>query len=185
GGPPPPLAGDVPADASPLIGLQVASFPTRPYRDWPIEQFEMLARNIRKRWSRSHFLIYGSADDRTRTRWLKNQLADHATDYAGLSLRETAAIMQLTDLYVGVDTGPTHLMSTFDIPLVGLYHCLSSSHHTGPLEHPCVYVIDHPHLGKNCTERSPMAEITVDTVLAQVERALTEHPPRDPSGRLP
>jgi heptosyltransferase-3 len=171
------LASDVPAGASPLIGLQVASFPTRPYRDWPIEQFEGLARRIRERWPGSHFLIYGGADDRARTQWLKNQLGDCATHYAGLPLRETAAVMSLTDLYIGVDTGPTHLMSTFDIPLVGLYHCLSSSHLTGPLEHPCLYAIDHPRLGKGCTEHSPMAEISIETVYARVTRALTEHPP--------
>jgi heptosyltransferase-3 len=93
--------------------------------------------------------------------------------------------MSLTDLYIGVDTGPTHIMSAFDIPLVGLYHCLSSSKLTGPLEHPRLYAIDHPRLGKDCTEHSPMAEIRVETVFAQVARALTEHPPRAASERLP
>ncbi len=52
-------------------------------------------------------------------------------------------------VYVGVDTGPTHLMSTFDIPLVGFYHCISSSKLTGPADHPCFYAVDHPR-----TERS-------------------------------
>ncbi len=33
------LARDVPYGAGPLIGLQVASFPTKAYRDWPIESF--------------------------------------------------------------------------------------------------------------------------------------------------
>lgn len=180
------LAADVPTAASPLIGLQVASFPTKSYRDWPVEQFDVLARRIRERWPRAHFLLYGGATDRDRTRWLTNRLGSAATQYAGrLTLRETAAVMSLTDLYIGVDTGPTHLMSTFDIPLVGLYHCLSSSALTGPLEHPSLYAIDHPRLGKGCTEDSPMSEIPVETVFAQVVRALTEHPPKAPSGRLP
>lgn len=179
------LAADIPVGASPLIGLQVASFPTRPYRDWPIERFEKLAWRIREQWPGSHFLIYGGSGDRARTLWLKRQLGNCATHYAGLSLRATAALMNLTDLYIGVDTGPTHLMSTFDIPLVGLYHCLSPSHLIGPLEHPCLYVIDHPRLGEGCTEHSPMSEIPVETVFAQVVRALTEHPPKAPSGRLP
>lgn len=180
------VVADIPPAVSPLIGLQVASFPTKSYRDWPVGLFDVLVQRIRERWPQAHFLLYGGATDRDRTRWLKNRLGSAVTDYAGqLTLRETAAVMSLTDLYVGVDTGPTHLMSTFDIPLVGLYHCLSSSALTGPLEHPCLYVIDHPRLGKGCTEHSPMSEIPVETVFAQVVRALTEHPPKAPSGRLP
>ena len=172
------LAADVPVDASPLIGLQVASFPTRPYRDWPIKQFEGLARRVREQWPASHFLLYGGTDDRARTLWLKNQLGSGATDYAGLSLRETAAVMNFTDLYIGVDTGPTHLMSAFDIPLIGLYHCLSSKHLIGPLEHPCLYAIEHPRPVKDCTEQSPMDEITVETVFTTVARTLNDHPPK-------
>jgi heptosyltransferase-3 len=86
--------------------------------------------------------------------------------------------MALTDLYVGVDTGPTHIMSAFDIPMVAMYHCISPSTLTGPLDHPCAYLIDHPAGRDHCGETSPMAEISVDTVFGQVERALTEHPPR-------
>lgn len=180
------LAADVPAAASPLIGLQIASFPTKPYRDWPVEQFAALARRIWQQWPHAHFLLYGGGADRTRTLWLKNQLGTCATNYAGrLTLRETAAVMSLTDLYIGVDTGPTHLMSALDIPLVGLYHCLSSSAFTGPLEHPYFCAVDHPRLRAACTEDSPMAEIAVDTVFAQVARALREHAPRAPAERLP
>lgn len=169
------LASDIPARASPLIGLQVASFPTKAYRDWPIESFANLAARIRHDWPQAHFLIYGGTREADRTVWLVQRLGACATSYAGrLSLRQTAAIMSLTDLYVGVDTGPTHIMSAFDIPLVGLYHCLSSSRHTGPLDHPCLYAIDHPRTGRECTERASMAEITVDTVLAVVRRALAE-----------
>jgi heptosyltransferase-3 len=173
------LAVDVPVDAGPLIGLQVASFPTKDYRNWPIEHFAGLARAILAEWPRAHFLIYGGAEDRRHTRWLGQQLGARAVLYAGrLTLRETAALMSLTHLYVGVDTGPTHIMSAFDIPLVGLYHCLSSTRHTGPLDHPCLYALDHPRLDRgDCTKETPMSEISVETVYAAVRRALAEHPP--------
>ena len=169
------LTSDIPAGATPLIGLQVASFPTKAYRDWPVESFAELADRIRLEWPHAHFLIYGGKGEADRTDWLAQRLGARATVYAGrLSLRQTAAIMSLTDLYVGVDTGPTHIMSAFDIPLVGLYHCLSSSQHTGPLDHPCFYALDHPRVGRDCTERTSMEAISVDTVLVAVRRALTE-----------
>lgn len=171
------LAHDIPPQALPLIGLQVASFPTKSYRDWPVENFALVALQIRRQWPQAHFLIYGGHEETIRVRWLKSQLGDSATLYAGkLTLRETAAIMGHTDLYLGVDTGPTHIMSAFDIPLVGLYHCLSSSRLTGPLEHPKLYVIDHPRPGRDCTDTASMAEITVEAVLDQVNRALSEQP---------
>jgi heptosyltransferase III len=165
-------------DAQPLIGLQVASFPTKAYRDWPIEHFAAVCERILQRWPQAGFLIYGGAEEHTRTDWLKAQLGKRAALFAGrLSLRETAALMELTDLYVGVDTGPTHIMSAFDIPLVGLYHCVSPSTLTGPLEHPCAYLVDHPAGRERCSETAAMADIPVDVVFAQVERALAEHPP--------
>jgi heptosyltransferase-3 len=178
------LAADVFPRASPLIGMNVATFPTKLFRRWPVEQFGELSERIIADWPRAHVLIFGGREEAEDTRRLKEQLADRATLYAGrLSLRESAALMSLTDLYVGLDTGPTHLMSAFDIPMVVLYHCRIPSRNIMPLDHPCLYVLDHPRRGGECTESTPMSEITVDAVLAQVRRALADHPPRPRASR--
>jgi len=162
----------------PLVGLQVASFATKSYRDWPIENFAALCDRITSRWPQARFLIFGGSAERPRTDWLKQHLGERAALFAGmLSLRDTAALMTFADLYIGVDTGPTHIMSAFDIPLVALYHCISSSKLTGPLDHPCAYVVDHPASRERCTEMTEMADIHIDTVFAEVERAMTQHPP--------
>lgn len=172
-------ARDVPSDRSPLIGLNVATFPKKLFRRWPVEQFEQLSKRIVAEWPRAHLIIFGGNEELGGARWLKERLGNRATLYAGqLSLRETAASMSLTDLYVGLDTGPTHLISAFDIPLIALYHCAIPSRQIAPLDHPCLYVIDHPKLGADCNESTPMSEITVDNVFSQVRRALAEHPPR-------
>ncbi len=164
--------------AAPRIGLQVASFPTKGYRDWPVESFAELAHRIREGWPEAHFLIFGGAEERERTAWLAGQLGDAASRFAGtLSLRRSAALMALTHLYIGVDTGPTHIMGCFDVPLVAMYHCHSPSRLLGPLEHPCFYPVDHPH-PHPCAEETPMSAIGVETVFAAVERALREHPPQ-------
>lgn len=164
--------------AGPLIGLQVASFPTKAFRDWPVESFAELARRLRARWPQAHYLIFGGGEERERTAWLATQLGAAATCFAGqLTLRQTAALMSQTHLYVGVDTGPTHIMGCFDIPVVAMYHCHSPSRLLGPLEHPCFYPVDHPH-PHPCPETTPMAAIRVDAVCAAAERALAEHPPR-------
>lgn len=161
----------------PLIGLQVASFPTKAYRDWPAAHFSELCRRIRGAWPSAHFLIFGGKLERSRTEALAAELGDSATLCAGkLSLRETAALMNRVDLYVGVDTGPTHLMGALQRPMVALYHGYSPSRVLAPLDHPCLYAMDHPQTDR-CTPEADMAEITVDRVWLAVQQALTEHPP--------
>jgi len=173
------LAQDVPVAVEPLVGLQVASFPTKAYRDWPIESFMDLCERIREDWPKAHFLIFGGSEEQRRTDALKARLGQSATLYAGrLSLRQTGALMNRLDIFIGVDTGPTHLMSAFDIPLVGLYHGFSRSELIAPLEHPCFYPVDHPLAGPECSTEATMADISVDRVWQTVQQALSAHPPR-------
>lgn len=156
----------------PLIGLQVASFPTKAYRDWPLDHFRELCRRIRMAWPHAHFLIFGGTLEKDRTEALATELGTAATLCAGkLSLRQTAALMNRIDLYVGVDTGPTHLMGAMHRPMVALYHGYSPSRVLAPLDHPCLTAIDHP-LADRCDEQASMADITVDRVWAAVRQAL-------------
>jgi len=167
------LAARLSADAVPLIGLQVASFPTKAWRDWPIENFIALCQRILAAWPQSHFLIFGGSREHERTGTLKKRLGAHATLLAGqLRLRQTAALMSRLDLYIGVDTGPTHIMGCFDIPLIALYHCQSPSRRFAPLEHPLLHAIDHPRPEAECSFATPMAEISVERVWQEVGLAL-------------
>lgn len=167
------LTNSTPPTATLLIGVQVASFHTKSYRDWPIKNFNQLCSNIRQTHQNAHFLIFGGKMEHERTETLHHHLGGSATLYAGrLTLRETAALMSHLDLYIGVDTGPTHIMSTFNIPLVALYHGYSRSELIAPLDHPHLYAIDHPQAGPDCPTDASMAAISVDQVMEQVELAL-------------
>jgi len=174
------LTADLPASATPLIGMHIATFPKKTFRRWPIDHFAQLADRIAQQWPHAYFIIYGGNEEPMQVEWLIRQLKQRATTYAGrLSLRQTAALMNLTDLHIGLDTGPTHLVSAFDIPVVSLHHCQIPSRFIAPLDHPCSYPIDHPRLGSDdCSEQVPMSEITVETVFMAVQRALSEHPPK-------
>ena len=156
-----------------LIGFQTTSFNTRPYRDWPIEHFRELANRISGSYPRARFILFGGRDGLERNRTLAAELGERCISFANqLSLRQTAAMMSQLQAYVGVDTGPTHIMSAFDIPLIGLYHALSKTHHTGPLQHPRDYCINHPADEEGADDSIPMADISVDQVCDRVVRAL-------------
>ena len=157
-----------------LIGIQTVSFPTKSYRDWPIENFLELCKNIIDKIPEVHFLIYGgnAQQEKEKSNRLFDGLKGCATSFIGMPLRETASIMSRTDLYIGVDTGPTHMMSAFNIPMVVLFHCQLKSEIYGALEHPCYFSIDHPN-EENCSEDSTMGDISVKTVLEVVRKALS------------
>lgn len=152
----------------PLIGLQIASFPTKGYRDWPVENFFQLASKILDKFPKAHFLIFGGALEQDRTKTLSQQLGGRSTHLAGvLSLRQTAALMNMLDYYIGVDTGPTHIMGALHRPMMSMYHPSSPSEFLAPLNHPALTVIDHPSAGLVGPEAS-MAELTVDAVWSKL-----------------
>ena len=156
------------------IGLQVAGFPTKQNRNWPIKSFISLCQQLGNEFENIKFILFGSSDDEQIIGELTNAIGDKAYSLAGkFSLRESAAIMSKIDLYVGVDTGPTHIVGTFDIPVIALYRSTCPHTLTGALDHPCYYPIDHPK-AYVCSKDMPMREITVDNVFATTVVAMQD-----------
>lgn len=170
------LRSETPADAQRYIGLQVASFPTKAYRDWPLEHFTALCEKILARYPQTHFLVFGAASERGKGEALRAHFPGSVTVFSGrLSLRQTTAVMQRLALYIGVDTGPTHLAGALGIPLVAMYHCLHRARVYAPLEHPQLYAVDHPSPDEACSETSNMGDISVATLWDKVQTALDKH----------
>jgi len=163
----------LPRNAHPLVGLQVASFPTKGYRDWPLEHFAALGERLLAHWPDAQLVFLGGSLERERVVQFAQRFGERATVFAGrLSLRQSAALMSQLDLYVGVDTGPTHIMGALEPPMVALYHCYSPSRVLAPLERERCYVVDHPRDFAHCSPETPMGEISVDAVWARVREAL-------------
>ncbi|HEX4859238.1 MAG TPA: glycosyltransferase family 9 protein [Usitatibacteraceae bacterium] len=170
-----------PSGGRPLIGLQVASFPTKRYRDWPIAHFEALMRRVLYSHPDSRFVLFGGAADRERIAPLLAIFPGKAAGVAGaLSLRQTLAVMHHTDAYVGVDTGPTHLYGALRKPMVALYHPALPSALFRPLGHPALHAIDHPAAGPSAGPDIAIGEIPVDTVAEALGDALAGRPSRWP-----
>ena len=149
----------------PLIGLQMVSFPTKPYRDWPKEHFLEFCQRILQTHPDAYFVILGGPDDTASTTWLAAQLPTKTTLMAGkTSLRQTAALIGQLDLYVGVDTGPTHIAGSQSTPMIALYHSKHPSRQYGPRDHTVAVCIDHPNGVKGCKEDDSMEQISVDEV---------------------
>lgn len=159
-----------------FVGFQVASFPAKSYRDWPLENFAALGRQILDRYPGSVLVILGGKESREKASRLKERLGERVVVAAGLmSLRESAALMKHLDLYIGVDTGPTHLAGALDIPMIALYHCFHRGRRLAPLMRRKLRVIEHPCPDERCTRSSSMVDITVDVVWKSVKDLLAEN----------
>lgn len=154
------LSRNVPAGSAPLIGLQPFSFPTKAHRDWPLEHFGELAHRLCDEYPRAHVIVLGDQAARVRSQAMTVGLPGRVTVATGrLALRQSAAVMQQLDLYVGVDTGPTHIAGALGIPMVALYHPRYPARNLMPLHHPACEVIE-------AAAGTEMRDIAVDGVHA-------------------
>lgn len=137
------ISQQVPDDASLLVGFQAFSFPTKAHRDWPLERFMDLARRLCAAMPGLHLIILGDAAARQRVSALEKSLPGRVTVAAGrLALRESAAVMRELALYIGVDTGPTHIAGALGIPMVALYHPRYPARNLMPLGNPHCIVLE-------------------------------------------
>jgi heptosyltransferase-3 len=78
------------------------------------------------------------------------------------------------DLYIGVDTGPTHIVGALETPMVAIYHC----YHTGallmPLQRENLEVIEHSAYASECSRETPISDVPVEAVFSACERQLNK-----------
>jgi len=161
--------------AGPLIGLQALSFATKAHRDWPVDRFVALACKITQAYPRSHLFVLGDASARPLAPTFAAALPGRCTIAAGqFSLRQSAALMQQLDLYVGVDTGPTHIAGALGVPMVALYHAAYAGRYLMPLDHPRCVVIEHPLTLSEGRHAANMDAITLDQVWEAARKLLGE-----------
>lgn len=150
----------------PLIALQLHSFPTKAHRDWPFEHFALLVEGLKATYPQAAFVVTGDALARDSAQRLRQRCGDCVCNFAGeLSLRQTAAVLAAVDLYVGVDTGPTHLAGAVGAPMVALYHAAYPGRNLSPRQHPQGRFIEHPLTGSPEARQADMADIPVAMVL--------------------
>src|SRR5205814_3948203 len=120
--------------------------------------FTELGRRLLARHPQIWIIVFGGKESRAPARALAQTLGARVVCAAGgLSLRETAALLGELDLYIGVDTGPTHLAGALGIPVVALYHCRHRGRYLAPLQHERLHVIEHPAADGDCSNTRSMS----------------------------
>ena len=162
-----------------LIGIQAMSFPTKPYRNWPLEYFSTLIDRLSDSFDNIGFLLLGDKACREVTHNFSTRPGINLVNSCGeLTLRQSAALIAQLDLYIGVDTGPTHIAGALDIPMVAIYHCYHPGALLQPLQRPNLEVIEHKDYSGDCMRTTPLASLPVETVAQACKRLLTTTPSR-------
>jgi len=164
-------------DNRPLIALNCSVGAARPARNWFPDRFAALADRLIDELG-AQMIFVGGNEDRELVRSVLAEMKHKAVSAAGeLSISDSAALLARCKCLVSADTGPLHLATAVQTPVVGLFGS-TDPRRTGPIGRghqvirkglACV-----PCEEKNCPfgTRACMADITVDEVFKAVGRVL-------------
>ncbi len=163
-----------------IVGVQLRASVRN--RDYPAQQAgKLVAGLVARGWE---VLLFGEAGQLP-----SMEPAPHVHDLtrSGLSFRDTAAILSICDVFVGVDSALIHLCHALDVPAVGLYGPFSWQTRTSkaPLTHaltgagdcaPCSWHIKNGHhFPPHCPTGAKgycgvLADIKPERIVAQVDK---------------
>jgi len=100
-----------------IISLHPGSGSSR--KNWPVEQFALLANGVRRSMSAQPLFILGEAE--TSIARALARLAPSVPMLANRPLKEVASVLAVSRGYVGNDSGITHLAAALGVPVVALF----------------------------------------------------------------
>ena len=156
------------------IGLVVESHPAGAHRDWPIENFVALAQQLASEGADRVFVLIGGSLSDAKVAALHHVLGDRLINLSGkLSLRQSAAVINALDLYVAVDTGPSHIAAAVGTPSVVMFHCMRAGEYLLAPRYPeRLTIVNHPTARLACSFETPMHAVGVEWVLAAARAQL-------------
>lgn len=159
-----------------LIGLVVESHPSGAHRDWPVENFVSLVLQLKIEVPNCYFVLIGGKLPKAKVCRISDLLGDRLVDLSGkLSLRQSAAVINELNLYVAVDTGPSHIAAALGTPSVVLFHCMRAGEYLLAPSHPDrLIIVNHPISRNLCDFGTPMSAISPETVSEACKRMLSK-----------
>lgn len=90
-------------------------------RLWPVERFVRLTNHLYRQHN-ARILLLGDAADRARAQAIAGMSSARVSDFTGcLTLSELGALAEMADLYVGHDTGSTHVAAAVGCPTLAIF----------------------------------------------------------------
>lgn len=157
-----------------VVGLNCGSAKS-PSRRWPADRFAKLGRQVADQMQHDVLVVCGPGEES-----IANQvvlLADHPRikSFAGqpMDLGTSKAVLGRLDLLVSNDSGPRHIASAMNTPVVSLHGPVTPEANANPLSNDLAIISDLPCVGC-CKDECPlghndcMSEIGVDQVMSAI-----------------
>lgn len=147
-----------------------------PSKRWPIERFIELTKRLDQAFE-IELIAFGSKSEREECATVC-QATRHSYNAAGeLSVRQSAAVFEHCDLYIGNDTGTMHLAASANVPCIGIFSARDWPKRWYPLGHGHI-VLREPVECEGCMleqcdkQNMCLDLITVDSVVESATRKL-------------
>jgi heptosyltransferase III len=107
-------------NGTPFLALGIASKQAIP--DWGIENWKSLMPQLRRQFPNHAIVFIGAREDCKAANEVAAQWKGTFLNLSGgLTPRESAAVMQKADIFIGIDSGPMHLAASVRIPCVTIF----------------------------------------------------------------
>ena len=94
-------------------------------KNWPQECFVELVKKLAQRYDAA-FYIVGAPEDHEYAEQVVKMCPVPVANFCGkTTLLEYAALMNKSDLLITIDTGGMHIAATTNVPIVGIFRCVS------------------------------------------------------------
>lgn len=153
------------------------------YRCWPLEKYISLIQRLIQELQVKVVIIGNKGDIETGKRILKKVKSHDITSVMGrATLAQTAALIKLSNLFLGNDSGPLHIALALKIPSVAIFGSTSPEQVIG-LQEKCVVIrkrlmcspcyVHQYDYAPDCKDFPCLNEIAVDEVFNAVKKALS------------
>jgi lipopolysaccharide heptosyltransferase II len=170
--------------AKPLVAIHVGGA-SNPLKDmmakrWPAERYAALADMIIEKYN-APVLLLGAASDRENATAVIKNMKNKPVDLVGqLDLGEVAALCRHCTLYIGNDTGVTHLAAAVGTPVIAIfgptspdvYKPFGRSVETVWKRQDCSPCFHFGAFDRECSDHRCIEAVTVEDVWRVVERRL-------------
>lgn len=155
------------------------------YRCWPLEKYISLIQRLIKEQQLKVIIIGNKGDIETGKKILKEVESPDIISVMGrTTLAQTAAIIKLSNLFLGNDSGPLHIALALKVPSIAVFGSTSPEQVIGPQERcvvirknlacsPC-YVHQYDYTPA-CKDFQCLNKISVDEVFNAVKKVLSDN----------
>jgi len=110
------------------------------YKLWDAERFAALGDGISEKYG-AKVLVFAGPDEASLQDQVMDSMRSSPISVKGIGLRETAALIQKCDLYIGNDTGPMHMAAAVGTQVVAIFGPTDAGR-SGPYGHEHVVIAE-------------------------------------------